>query len=105
MRIFLIVLLSLVPLISYAQPDRGEVRSGNRAYEKGEVEKAEIEYRRGLEQNPDSFFARYNLGNALYKKGNSQEAEKIVTQVPDSLLNEGARTKIFHNLEIGRAHV
>ncbi len=98
MRIVLIMLFTFVFSVVSAQKERGEVRSGNKAYEKGDIERAELEYRRALEQSPGSVFASYNLGNALYKRGNALEAEKVVLPLKDSLATDGARSKLFHNL-------
>jgi len=98
MRIVLIMLFTFVFSVCSAQKERGEVRSGNKAYEKGDIERAELEYRRALEQSPESVFARYNLGNALYKRGNAQEAEKVVAPLKDSMVIDGAKSKVFHNL-------
>ncbi|MDP3452778.1 MAG: tetratricopeptide repeat protein, partial [Bacteroidales bacterium] len=66
------LLLLITPLAAFSQPDRGDIRYGNKAYSKGDIEKAEEGYRRALEKDPESFFAKYNLGNALYKRGNPQ---------------------------------
>jgi Ca-activated chloride channel homolog len=98
MRIVLIMLFTFVFSVCSAQKEKGEVRSGNKAYEKGDIERAELEYRRALEQSPESVFARYNLGNALYKRGNAQEAEKVVAPLKDSMVIDGAKSKVFHNL-------
>ena len=95
---YILVLLLIIPMTAKAQPDRGDVRSGNRAFSKGDIERAEEGYRRALEKDPESFFAKYNLGNALYKRGNSQEAERVVSSLTDSLPNEGVASKVFHNL-------
>lgn len=80
-----------------AQPERGSVRSGNRAYKKGDTERAEVDYRRALEKNPESLFARYNLGNAVFKNGRAEEASNIVKGL-DSLADEPLKANIYHNL-------
>jgi len=82
----------------FAQVDRKEVRSGNRAYKDGDVERAEIDYRRALTEDSTSVFARYNLGNALYKRQNPEEAEKIVKPIVDSLYDTNIKSATFHNL-------
>ena len=93
-----ILLFTFAAVTLAAQPERGEIRSGNRAYSKGDLDKAEVEYRRALEQNPGSVHAIYNLGNVLHKKKNSAEAEKLVMVLKDSLANEVMAPKVFHNL-------
>ena len=82
----------------FAQTDRKEVRSGNRAFKEGDMERAEIDYRRALAADSTSVFARYNLGNVLYRRQSSGEAEKIVHPFVDSLDNIDVKSATFHNL-------
>jgi Tfp pilus assembly protein PilF len=81
-----------------AQSDKKEVRLGNRAFQEGDMARAEIDYRRALTEDSTSVFARYNLGNVLYKRQSSEEAEKIVRPVLDSLDNGDIKSAAFHNL-------
>ncbi|MGC8865356.1 MAG: tetratricopeptide repeat protein [Bacteroidales bacterium] len=69
-----IVLALLVSPMLQAQKEYRLVRKGNTAMEKEKYNDAEIFYRKALEKNPGSVPARYNLGNALYKEHNYQEA-------------------------------
>lgn len=94
----LFILFIFYATIAVAQPEKSQVRSGNKLFSKGDIEKAELEYRRALENNPNSVFGKYNLGNALYKRGNSQEAQKVVSSMVDSLDNLPIESKVFHNL-------
>ena len=82
----------------FAQTDRKGVRSGNRAYEGGNLEQAEVDYRRALAADSSSIFARYNLGNVLHKRKNSEEAEKLVKPAVDSIDDTGVKSATFHNL-------
>ncbi|MGN0186345.1 MAG: tetratricopeptide repeat protein [Paludibacteraceae bacterium] len=65
-------LLALLPLL--AQKESGDVRRGNKAYENEKYVDAEVDYRKGLEQNNKSFSAAFNLGNALYRQQKYPEA-------------------------------
>ena len=98
MKYCLILLFTFTAVSLAAQPEKGEIRSGNRAYSKGNLERAEIDYRRALEQNPGSVHAIYNLGNVLYKRQNAAEAEKLVSVLKDSLASDFHAPKVFHNL-------
>lgn len=62
-------------------PERKSIRSGNRAYEQGAYPQSEVDYRRALEQSPESYEARFNLGNALYKQERHDEAAQIFQQL------------------------
>lgn len=98
MKRYLFLLFMFFATVAFSQPEKGKVRSGNRAFSEGDIEKAELEYRRALENNPTSIFGRYNLGNALYKRGNSEEAQKIVSDLVDSLDNTPLSSMVNHNL-------
>ena len=98
MKRYLFLVFMFFAIVAVAQPEKSKVRSGNKMFSKGEMEKAELEYRRALENNPTSVFGRYNLGNVLYKRGNSEEAQKVVSGLVDSLDNPLIEPKVFHNL-------
>ncbi len=97
-RLTLSILLVLFLAPVWAQAEKGEIRSGNKSYQKRDYQKAEINYRRALEKNPDSFQAKYNLSNALYKLNNSPEAEKIMSPLVDSIPDNQVKASSYHNL-------
>jgi Ca-activated chloride channel homolog len=92
------ILLVFLFIPAWAQVERKEIRSGNSAYEKGNYQKAEIDYRRALVRNPKSIQAKYNLGNALYKLNNSPEAEKVISPLVDSIINPNIKSNAYHNI-------
>jgi tetratricopeptide (TPR) repeat protein len=75
MKHFLIIVITLIPFVHlFAQQESVDVRRGNRAYNNEEYTAAEINYRRGLEKNSNSFEAHYNLGAALFRQDKYQDA-------------------------------
>ena len=85
-KIYLVLFLMLAcsaPLL--AQVDRREVRSGNRAFKKGDWLKSEIDYKKALLKDSTSAAAQYNLASALYRQENYTEAEKYAKASLDSL--------------------
>ena len=58
-------------------PERREARDGNKAYNAGDFEGAEVHYRSALETNPELREARFNLGDAAFRQEKSEEAVKI----------------------------
>ena len=61
--------------MAYAQKtEREYLRSGNKLYNDSLFIKAEVDYRKALEVNPQSSVAMYNLGNALMTQQEAQEA-------------------------------
>lgn len=77
---YIIAVLLCFPAVLSAQKEAGNIRSGNRHYESERYTDAEVDYRRGLEKNPDSFEAHYNLGNALFRQDKYDEAAREYTQ-------------------------
>lgn len=81
-----------------AQPDKAEVRRGNRAFGRGEFATAELEYRRALERDSTSVPALYNLGNARYRQEQFEQAEAGLKEKIERFSNPVQRADAFHNL-------
>ena len=58
----------LMPTSTFAQSDRQHVRQGNRLYQKGDFEHAEVSYSKAAEKNNKNSQAHYNLGCALMEQ-------------------------------------
>jgi tetratricopeptide (TPR) repeat protein len=93
-----IMMLGILPQM-YAQEENAFIRDGNSLYKSKKYTDAEIAYRKGLQKNPKSFEANYNLGNALYKQEKYAEAlQKYNDAVP---FGQSSKTKLaaaFHNV-------
>ena len=79
------------------------IRKGNKFYADSLYEKAEIEYRKALELNPESVDAMYNLGNALFyqipqSQEKGQEAMKQYTTAAKLETDKSRLAQIYHNL-------
>ena len=78
-------------------PERRDIRSGNKLYEKGDYTEAEVAYRRALEKNAESYEANFNLADALYKQKRYDEAAQMNAQLAaDSAYMENAAAAYFH---------
>ncbi|MBR2265077.1 MAG: tetratricopeptide repeat protein [Paludibacteraceae bacterium] len=76
-------------------------RHGNRDYNKDNFAEAEVDYRRGLEKNNQSYEAHYNLGDALFRQNKYPEAaEEFIkaAQVIDPKKDKQKAAKTYHNL-------
>ena len=62
---------------SAQRTDRDFIRRGNRLYADSLFVKAEVEYRRALDTNPQSVEAMFNLGNSLLSQQKAEEAMKM----------------------------
>ena len=103
-KVFLHILLLCFGLSVTAQTmtESDHIRRGNRLYADSLYEKAEVEYRKALELNPQSVDAIYNLGNALfYQIPQSQEkgeerAKEAMQQYTTAATLETDKAKLAH---------
>lgn len=103
-KVFLHILLLCFGLSVTAQTmtESDHIRRGNRLYADSLYEKAEVEYRKALELNPQSVDATYNLGNALfYQISQSQEkgeerAKEAMQQYTTAATLETDKAKLAH---------
>lgn len=97
----LLLTFTLSMLQGSAQQESSDVRRGNSAYEEKHYTQAEIDYRRGLGKNRDSFSANFNLGNALYRQGKYQDAVGQFITAGKLARNEQDKSRVassFHNI-------
>ncbi len=92
----------LVPCsLLFAQRESGDVRRGNREYRKQNFTEAEVDYRRGLEANKDSYEAHYNLGDALFKQDKYTDAQlefETAAKMLDKKADKDRYAKVMHNI-------
>lgn len=81
-----------------AQSERGVVNDGVDEYEESKFAEAEVNFKKGIEENVESFESRFNLGDAIYKQGRFEEAlEEFKNSMPLAM-NDEAKAGIFHNI-------
>mgnify|MGYP003461412298 CR=1 FL=1 len=80
MRFLLITLFMSCCSILLAQQEATDVRRGNKQYNDSNYTEAEVNYRRGLSKNDQSFEGHFNLGDALFKQEKYPEALEQYTQ-------------------------
>lgn len=97
---FLVILSFFFFAPLFAQEESQNVRKGNKFYDKEKYVDAEIEYRKGLEKNKNSFSGMFNLGNSLYRQGkyaeSAQQFQQALTQLESS--DKEKRSAAYHNL-------
>lgn len=74
MRNILTILLLGICSLLFAQQESPEIRRGNKQYNDSNYTEAEVNYRRALDKNYQSFEAHYNLGDALFRQEKFPEA-------------------------------
>ena len=98
-NLVILIMVFSFQLSGFAQKDLKLIRKGNSDYNKKNYKEAEINYRKSLEADNNSYKALYNLGNSLYKQRNYQEAlknYKSVAENPD--FNKDIRSNAWHNI-------
>ena len=103
-RIYISVTLLCLPILLFAQHESGNIRSGNRHYESERYTDAEVDYRRGIDKNPDSFEAHYNLGNALFRQDKYDEAAREYTKAYQVLENNKGKTDKQDTLRLAHSY-
>lgn len=83
-RLMLNILMLLFMIPVFAQKGNQDIAKGNEAYRAGQFDRAAESYRNALMIAPQNTTALFNLGNALYKSGDKEQAEKIFTEIIES---------------------
>lgn len=98
--IFLTAVFSVMACVyaSAQNPDRRDVRRGNRDFKKEDYKAAEIDYRKALVKDSASFAAGYNLGNTLYRMGDNEQAGKIYDKLQETAQASPYAADYYYNV-------
>lgn len=80
-----------------AQSEKKLVREGNRDYDEGNFAEAEVEYRKALDDNPNYYKGKFNLGDAMYNQENFEESGKIFNELAEANLSPEQKSKVHYN--------
>lgn len=104
----LIILFLLAVLSLRAQNERKFIRQGNKIYEQALADttrldttafsQAEVAYRKALEKRPDDLKWNFNLGDALYKQMNLEQAAGKFEEIAQKSTDKIEKSKALHNL-------
>ena len=98
MKVIIYIFLLVTAISAAAQPDKRDVRRGNRDYKKENWKEAEIEYRKGIVKDSLSVAANYNLAADLYRQNNPQEAQKVLDRIKEVAPATENAADYFYNL-------
>ncbi len=98
--ILFILALCVFSQISAQKTYREHLRSGNKLYADSLYEKAEVEYRKALELNPEGSNALYNLGNTLLFQNKAQEAMEHFQMAEKRESDKNNLAQIHHNMGV-----
>ncbi len=97
-KILLILFAFSFTLFTYGQSEKRYIRSGNRAYDKGNYEKAQIDYLKSVHTEDHVYKGIFNLGDVLYQQENFAQATAAFDSVASLNLGEGTMSKTYYNL-------
>lgn len=97
-KIFIGVIALAFSFTLHAQSERKLVRSGNSDYEDGNFSEAEVQYRKALDENPNYFNGKFNLGDAMYRQDNYEESGKLFNELTEANLTDEQKSGAFYNL-------
>jgi len=98
-KLYLILLLFVfVSFQSYSQSTRGLINDGVDLYKEKKFADAEVNFKKGAEKTPESFEAKFNLGDALYKQQRYDEAIKSFQSAFVNVRSDEERAKLYHNV-------
>jgi tetratricopeptide (TPR) repeat protein len=82
----------------YAQEKDKDLPKGNDSFDEKKYAEAEADYRVSESKNPKKAAASYNLGNAIYKQNQSEEAKYHFAKALKNAKTKEQKHKGFHNL-------
>ena len=94
------VCLLLIAVGAQAQTDRQYVRQGNKLFQKGDFEYAEVAYAKAIEKNEKNPQAHYNLGNALMAQRKDSAAVVQFQAAGQLETNPLRKSQAYHNIGV-----
>ncbi len=84
--------------VSFAQTTRSLINKGVDFYKQGKYSDAEVNFKKGLDKEYDSYIGHFNLGDALYKEGRYNEALREYKNALSYAKTNEQKAKVFHNV-------
>lgn len=86
-----------------AQSLRSLVNEGVEKYDVKKYNDSEVNFKKGIEKDPNNFNVYFNLGDAQYKQKRYDEAVKTYKQALSKTVDKDLKARTFHN--IGNAYL
>jgi Ca-activated chloride channel homolog len=94
-----IYILVLIAVTAFAQQERKFIRKGNKLFEKENFQESEIQYRKAIDKDKNSYNALFNIGDALYKQEKYEDATKQFSDLSSTKdLSKDDKAKLYHNI-------
>ena len=96
--LFILLLFTVGSQESFSQSLRGLVNDGVENYNKGNFFDAEVNFKKGVEKSPESFEAKFNLGDALFKQERYDEAIKSYNSALAFTKDDSEKARVHYNI-------
>ncbi len=96
--LFALILITIGSQESFSQSLRGLVNDGVEHYEKGNFSDAEVNFKKGVEKEPENFQAKFNLGDAYFKQKRYDEAIKSYQSAMAFAKDELEKARVHYNI-------
>lgn len=81
-----------------AQDENPFIRSGNKQFEENKFTDAEVDYRKAIDKNQQSFKATFNLADALFRQKKYDEAIKEFDILTKNEKDKARLANVFYNI-------
>jgi Ca-activated chloride channel family protein len=94
----MLILFAVGSQESFSQSLRGLVNDGVENYNEGNFSDAEVNFKKGVEKSPESFEAKFNLGDAFFKQERYDEAIKSYNSAFAFAKDDLEKARIHYNI-------
>ncbi len=96
--LFMLILFAVGLPESFSQSLRGLVNDGVENYNEGNFSDAEVNFKKGVEKSPESFEAKFNLGDTFFKQQRYDEAIKSYNSALAFVKDDLEKARVHYNI-------
>ena len=96
--LFVLILFAIGSQESFSQSLRGLVNEGVENYNDGNFSDAEVNFKKGVEKSPESFEAKFNLGDAYFKQERFDDAMKSYNSAMAFAKDDLEKARVHYNI-------
>ena len=96
--LFVLILFAIGSQESLSQSLRGLINEGVENYNEGNFSDAEVNFKKGVEKSPESFEAKFNLGDAFFKQERYDEAIKSYNSASAFAKDDLEKARVHYNI-------
>ena len=98
LKYLILTMILLLANFSFAQSSKSLINEGVDLYKEGKYPEAEVNFKKGVEKESDTFEGHFNLGDTFYKQGRYDEALQSFQNAYKMTEDEYRKSKALHNI-------